>query len=163
MNEYEYQELLSRLAQESDASPEEIAEEIASKREHGARCAWCSKPAEYLCDFVIGFTTDHQERTGEVPPDGGKGVQIGDRQMEICAAPLCGTCRHEMGMIFLPAELGGAQSRDRCPCCYERRDLERCGGPYGPTTLITNKDAEEFRRKTWRSRLQKQTFKLITE
>lgn len=71
------------------------------------KCIFCGEPATLLCDGLIGWDADEDE----------KGHMENCRGMFTCDAPMCQACGTWHGNIFFSGRAGGMETRDYCPIC----------------------------------------------
>lgn len=117
---------------------EQIAENLAQAMECPL-CPFCNKrPANMLCDFILGFTRDeeHFEKFGRL-------CYATDAEMFTCDRPVCSECSIHVGTIFWHGEGGGgAQTQDHCPQCANDITIET--KPLHPI------QARELRKMMWK-------------
>lgn len=115
-------------------------------------CMFCGNPATLLCDGLIGFDADEDE----------KGMLMSCRGLFTCDAQLCRECATWHGNIFFSGKAGGMETKDYCPLCeklYQTGKSIRIA-PHRinsaiPEPCLTKEQAEIIRKMHWNSYLNK--------
>ncbi len=113
------------------------------------KCLFCGKPATLLCDGLIGWDADEDER----------GLLCNIRGMFTCDAPMCADCGTWHGNIFFSGKAGGMETRDYCPLCqalHEKGEPVRAISERARKTrepALLKEQADIIRRAHWNSYL----------